>query len=68
MPKMNGLEFLRRIRSTKTLAKTPVIIMSSRDEQPLKEIAMQLNVDVYLKKPYNQEKLINAVNYVLEDV
>lgn len=66
MPKMNGLEFLRQIRKTEDYKHTPVIIMTSRDEKSYKDIAMQLNVDVYLKKPYNKSRLINAINYVFE--
>lgn len=67
MPRMSGIEFLKRIRQTKALKYTPVIVMSSRDDQSIKEAVMQLNVDVYLKKPYDQTRLVNAVEYVLND-
>ncbi len=66
MPNMNGLEFLKRVRAESHLKDIPVIIMTSRDEETYRERAMELNVDVYLKKPYDKAKLINAIEYVLD--
>jgi len=66
MPKMNGLEFLKIVRQIDEFKHTPVIVMTSREEQAFRDLAMQLDVDVYLKKPYDKSKLINAIDYVLD--
>lgn len=66
MPNMDGLQFLRIIRDQVNFKNTPVIIMTSRDEMSYRDEAMQLNVDICLKKPYDKQKLINAIEYVLD--
>nr|MBP9721714.1 response regulator [Gammaproteobacteria bacterium] len=67
MPNMNGLEFLKYIRQQEQFKTTPVIIMTSRDDESYRKIAMQLNVDIYLKKPYDKPKLVNAIEHVLSE-
>ncbi len=66
MPNMNGLDFLKYIRQQEKFNKTPVIIMTSRDDESYREQAMKLNVDVYLKKPYDKSKLVKAIEHVLD--
>lgn len=67
MPRMNGLEFLKVIRKEDKYLDIPVIITTSREEEAFKELAMQLNVDIYLKKPYDKTKLLNAIDHVMID-
>jgi CheY-like chemotaxis protein len=51
MPKMNGIEFLREIRSDPHLRPLPVVVLTtSRDERDRVE-AYDLNVAGYLVKP-----------------
>lgn len=66
MPNMNGLDFLKYIRQQEKFKRTPVIIMTSRDDESYREQAMKLNVDVYLKKPYDKSKLVKAIEHVLD--
>lgn len=65
MPNMNGLEFLKIIRQEDKFKYTPTIVTTSREEQVFRNLAMQLNVDVYLKKPYDIATLNNAIDYVV---
>lgn len=65
MPNMNGLEFLKIIRQEEQFKNTPTIVTTSREEQVFRNLAMQLNVDVYLKKPYDVTTLNNAIDYVV---
>lgn len=51
MPKMNGIEFLRELRKDPRLAPTPVIVLTTSDEDKDRMEAYKLNVAGYILKP-----------------
>lgn len=51
MPKMNGLEFLHELRKDAELKRTPVIVMTTSDEDRDRIEAYNLNVAGYILKP-----------------
>ena len=51
MPKMNGLEFLQELRKDKNLKRTPVIVLTTSDEDKDRIEAYNLNVAGYILKP-----------------
>ena len=51
MPKMNGLEFLQEIRKDEVLKRTPVIVLTTSDEDKDRIDAYNLNVAGYILKP-----------------
>jgi CheY-like chemotaxis protein len=51
MPRMNGIEFLRQLRSDPALAATPVIVLTTSNNEHDKIEAYNLNVAGYLVKP-----------------
>jgi CheY-like chemotaxis protein len=51
MPKMNGIEFLRQLRNDPTLAPTPVVVLTTSNNDRDKIDAFNLNVAGYLVKP-----------------
>ncbi|BAU64684.1 response regulator [Stanieria sp. NIES-3757] len=51
MPKMNGLEFLHKLREDPELKPTPVIVMTTSDEDKDRIEAYNLNVAGYIVKP-----------------
>jgi CheY-like chemotaxis protein len=51
MPKMNGIEFLRALRVDPQLARTPVVVLTTSNEDKDRVEAFQLNVAGYLLKP-----------------
>jgi len=61
MPKVDGLEVLRQIKSDPALKVLPVVMMtSSREEQDLVK-SYQLGVNSYLVKPVKFEQFVDAV-------
>jgi CheY-like chemotaxis protein len=58
MPKMNGLEFLRELRADSTLQSTPVIVLTTSNDERDKIEAYNLNVAGYLVKP------VTFINFV----
>lgn len=51
MPKMNGIEFLRELRKDPELALTPVVVLTTSNDERDKVEAYNLNVAGYLLKP-----------------
>jgi CheY-like chemotaxis protein len=61
MPKMDGLEVLRRLRADEKLHRVPVVILtSSREERDIVE-SYKLGVNAYVVKPVAFDAFINAV-------
>jgi CheY-like chemotaxis protein len=58
MPKMNGIEFLRELRSDPALQLTPVVVLTTSNDERDKIEAYNLNVAGYLLKP------VTFVNFV----
>jgi CheY-like chemotaxis protein len=51
MPRMNGIEFLRALRADPALAATPVVVLTTSNDERDKVEAYNLNVAGYLLKP-----------------
>jgi two-component system response regulator ChvI len=62
MPRMDGMEVLRRLRQTSS---TPVIILTSKDEEIDEILGFNLGADDYIHKPFSQRLLIERVKAVL---
>ena len=51
MPRMNGLEFLRELRRDRELCATPVVVLTTSNDDRDKMRAYDLNIAGYLVKP-----------------
>jgi CheY-like chemotaxis protein len=61
MPRMNGIEFLQELRKDPNLHRTPVVVLTtSNDERDLVD-AYELNVAGYIIKPVTFEKFVEVV-------
>ena len=61
LPKVDGLQVLREIRSTPGLAHLPVVILtSSREERDIVE-SYDLGVNSYIVKPVDFDKFVDTV-------
>jgi two-component system response regulator len=61
LPKIDGLEVLRRIKSDPATRRIPVVVMtSSREERDIVE-SYELGVNSYIVKPVDFEQFVRAV-------
>lgn len=65
MPRMDGFEVLRTIRRDERLKDLPVIMITSRTGEKHKQQAMELGVNSYLGKPFQEANLLKTIEEVL---
>ncbi|MDQ4128727.1 MAG: response regulator [Actinomycetota bacterium] len=61
LPKISGLEVLRRLRSDERTRLVPVVILSSSREQRDMRDGYGLGANSYVRKPVNFEQFVRAV-------
>ena len=61
MPRMDGFDFVRNIRSDDKLRDLPVIMITSRIAEKHRDHAEELGVNHYLGKPYSEEDLLRLI-------
>ncbi len=62
MPRMDGLELLRRLRQTSNL---PVIFLTSKDDELDQLIGLSVGADDYITKPFSQRLLAERIKAIL---
>ncbi len=67
MPRMDGYELTRHIRRSERLRNLPIIMITSRTGAKHRDYAMQLGVNRYLGKPYQEFDLLNEINSLLAE-
>ncbi|AGA65348.1 DNA-binding response regulator ChvI [Liberibacter crescens BT-1] len=65
MPRMDGMELLRRLRQKSEL---PVIFLTSKDEELDELFGLKMGADDFIKKPFSQRLLVEHVKAVLRRV
>ncbi|PPU96719.1 two-component system response regulator [Xanthomonas populi] len=61
MPRLDGLEVLKQVRSDETLKRLPIVILSSSREESDLARSWDLGVNAYVVKPVDVDQFFNAV-------
>jgi CheY-like chemotaxis protein len=61
MPRLDGVEVLRQIKSDPATAKLPVIMLTTTDDPREVERCYQLGCSVYVTKPVEYDRFVEAV-------
>ncbi len=62
MPRMDGYEVAAQVRADARLQHTPIIMITSRVGEKHRARAIELGVNDYLGKPYQETQLLDAIN------
>ena len=65
MPRMDGLELLRRVRETSGGAALPIIFLTSKDDEADEALGLASGADDYIAKPFSQRLLIARIAAIL---
>lgn len=61
LPKVNGIEVLRRIKSDERMRRLPVVVLTSSNEAQDVKMAYELGVNSYVTKPIQFQELAKVV-------
>ena len=61
MPRMDGYELATQMRKENRLQNVPIIMITSRTGDKHRNRALELGVDCYLGKPYNEQQLLESI-------
>ncbi|MEZ5358888.1 MAG: response regulator [Candidatus Zixiibacteriota bacterium] len=68
MPGTDGYSVCNAIKADKALANTPVIFLTGKDSKDDQGRSFQVGGDMFIKKPFSCERLLEIVNIVLLSV
>lgn len=66
MPRMNGYEVCRKIKTDPNLQSLPVVMCSSKTEEFDRYWGMKQGADAYLAKPFQPKELLSTIQKLLK--
>ncbi|MCC6462935.1 MAG: response regulator [Saprospiraceae bacterium] len=66
MPVLDGFGLLQALKSTGAFAQIPVIVLSARAGVQQELALLQVGIDDYLLKPFQQDELLARIQFLLE--
>jgi chemosensory pili system protein ChpA (sensor histidine kinase/response regulator) len=66
MPRMDGYEFAKHVRNNPETARVPIVMITSRVSDKHKARAIEVVVNDYLGKPYQENQLLDAIEPLVE--
>ena len=67
MPRMDGLEFINRIRGQQEFSKTPVVMVTSRAGEKHRKLAAEAGADEHVVKPFNDDHIIQLITQMVTE-
>ncbi|NTV94858.1 MAG: response regulator [Thiobacillus sp.] len=67
MPRMDGFEVARHVRADARAKDLPIIMITSRMADKHRDHALELGVNLYMGKPYQEEELLAAIAGFIQD-
>jgi chemosensory pili system protein ChpA (sensor histidine kinase/response regulator) len=61
MPRMDGFDLTRNVRSDERTRHIPIIMITSRTAGKHRNYALELGVNEYLGKPYQEDQLLGLI-------
>ena len=68
MPRMDGFEVLRAVRRDERLKELPIIMITSRTGEKHRQQALELGVNRFLGKPFQEANLLSNIEEVISSV
>ncbi len=68
MPKINGIQLLKRIRSEKELASLPVLMITCEDQKQEVQSILAAKVNGFIIKPFTTNTLSKQLNWIKKEI
>jgi twitching motility two-component system response regulator PilH len=66
MPRMNGYEVCRKIKTDPSMQNLPVVMCSSKAEEFDRYWGMKQGADAYIAKPFQEKELLSTIQKLLQ--
>ncbi|MBI5342146.1 MAG: response regulator transcription factor [Deltaproteobacteria bacterium] len=64
LPKMDGLELLRKIRADREIARTPVAMLTAKGDETDRIVGLELGADDYIPKPFSPREVVARIKAI----
>jgi len=61
LPRRNGFEVLKTVRSEPTLAALPVLVLTAKGQPQDRRLAEQIGVEAFMTKPFSNRDIVDEV-------
>jgi DNA-binding response OmpR family regulator len=61
---MDGLELLRKIRSDREIARTPVAMLTAKGDETDRIVGLELGADDYIPKPFSPREVVARIKAI----
>ncbi len=61
LPRRNGFEVLKAVKSDERLKRLPVIVLTAKTQPHDRELAQEIGVDAYITKPFSNREIVEQV-------
>jgi two-component system chemotaxis response regulator CheY len=68
MPKINGIQLLKHIRSEKELASIPVLMVTCEDQKKEIQSILAAKVNGFIVKPFNTNTLKKHIDWIKKEI
>ncbi|GAA4014569.1 response regulator [Actimicrobium antarcticum] len=65
MPRMGGIEFVRKVKTNPAYKFTPVIMLTTEGQDDMKEQGRAAGAKAWIIKPFNPPQMLNAVTKLI---
>jgi DNA-binding response OmpR family regulator len=65
LPKADGLEVLRWIRSDESIGRTPVVMLTAKGDETDRVVGLELGADDYIPKPFSPREVVARIKAIL---
>jgi two-component system, chemotaxis family, sensor histidine kinase and response regulator PixL len=67
MPRLDGYGVLEALRADETFENLPIIMLTSRNSEKHRTLAMNLGASAYFSKPYTEPELLGSLKSLIEE-
>jgi DNA-binding response OmpR family regulator len=68
LPEVDGLDVARDVRRDASIANTPIVMLTARDDEVDKLLGLELGADDYITKPFSPRELVARIRAVLRRI
>lgn len=66
MPKVDGYSCLKEIRRIQKIKDTPVVMLSGKEEEKVRDLFAFQKISGYVEKPFELDNLVSKIKEILE--